>query len=43
MKVPPGLKKMGLIPNLPYTGWGHLTKNKAIFSIGGGNHGKNQT
>lgn len=31
MKVPPGLKKLGQIPNLPQTGWGLLTKNKAIF------------
>lgn len=31
MKVPPGIKKSGLIPNLPYTDWGLLTKKKAIF------------
>jgi hypothetical protein len=26
---------LGLIPNLPQTGWGLLTKNKAIFLRGG--------
>ncbi len=35
MKVPPGLKKSAQIPNLPQTGWGFLTKYKAIFLKGG--------